>query len=164
MKAFILRLLIAVSTFFLSVYIFSWFQSGSPKTPKPEKQETSLKKVLVNGENTENKTTYQKVICTCRIGAEEIPAVQIAEVKDSKKNVLGIVAHVYQPREVHFMVEGAVPEYDYQALSAESGNESIKLIYRPQKKKKGFDWILLLKGKEMNFQQTLKDCGAVSDE
>ena len=112
----------------------------------------------------EDRTFQEKVIYTCRVGSEEVPALQIVEVRDWNGHYSGVAAHLTQPKEVHLMVSGARPEWDYSAISARSETDTIKISFQPKGQRDGYNWVLLLRGKETNFQQRVKDCGEVSDE
>jgi archaellum component FlaG (FlaF/FlaG flagellin family) len=158
------KMIMAVSTFLLSLLIIGLWKSSEMKLARTMEQKSLAMKHAASGGTSENQATYEKVICTCEIGSEPASPVEIAEVKDFAGNVLGVAAHIYQPEEVHLVIDGAKPKWDYLAVSADSGSESIKLVHQPGKVSKGYDWTLVLKGKGVNLKQKVKNCAAVSDE
>jgi hypothetical protein len=159
------KMIMAVSTFLLSLLIIGLWKSSEMQMVRTMEQRSLTGKHAAGGETSENRATYEKVICTCEVGSAPASPVEIAEVKDFAGNILGVAAHVYGPEEVHLVVDGAKPKWDYLAVSAAgSGPESIKLIHQPGKASKGYDWTLVLKGRDINLKQKVKNCAAVSDE
>jgi hypothetical protein len=164
MKPFFTKLFIAIFTFLFGLLIWSFFKTEDQKINLSEGPDIIGSRLINNNEIPASKTSFEKVIYTCKVGDEKIPALQIAEVRDSQGKTTGVVAHLTQPREIHFMVGGASPKWDYSAVSARSENGSIEIIHRPAEQPDGSNWVLSLQGKKRNLTQNVKDCSEVSDE
>jgi hypothetical protein len=158
------KLISAAATFLFSLFIFNIWPATEIKLSLKKNPESPSGQAAAEREKPENIRNYEKVICTCEGGSTRSAAVEIAEVKNLKGELLGVTAHVYQPEEAHLMIEGAVPKWDYLAVSAHSGTENIKIIHQPRKQSGGYDWVLVLKGERINLKQRVKNCTAVSDE
>jgi hypothetical protein len=164
MKSLFTKLIIAIFAFLFGLMCWSLLKIENRKDSTSESPENTVRSVIDHHEIIEPKSSYEKVIYTCRVGAEAIPALQIAEVRDTNGSILGVVAHLTEPREIHFMVGGAIPHWDSSAVSARSENGKIEISYQPKGQPDGFNWILSLQGKERNLKQKVKDCSEVSDE
>lgn len=104
----------------------------------------------------------EKVIYTCRLGDEEIPAVQIAEVTNGQTT--GIVARVSAGAGIEVAAPGAAAVWDYKALSAHAGDNLIEIVHAPGKELKDYEWILTLADENTFFRERVRDCTEVSDE
>lgn len=111
------------------------------------------------------KTSYEYVIYTCQVGSEEIPAVNIAEIRNfNNDRVSGISVHVSSLEKIDLLVKGGKAVWDYKAVSAHSGINSVQIVYDPQAESPGYDWVLRIKGKDTNFKTRVRDCMEVSAE
>ncbi len=112
-----------------------------------------------------NKTSYEYVIYECRTGSEEIPAVHIAEMRNfSNDRVTGISVHVSGAEKIDLLVKGGKAVWDYKAVAAQSGINSVQVVYDPQAESPEYDWVLSIKGKGTNFKTRVRDCMEVSAE
>lgn len=106
----------------------------------------------------------EKVIYLCRLGNEEIPAVQILEITDADGQTLGVSARAAVGSGIEIKAPGAVPVWDYKSVSADSENNVIEVAYAPGGKNKGADWVLTLADENVSFSGRVRDCLEVSDE
>ena len=107
---------------------------------------------------------YEKrVIYSCRLGNEEIPAVQISEVRVRNGQVMQTIAHVDSNSEFEITARGSAV-WDYKSIAARSSDSRIEVAFKPNGGRKGFDWILTLTDKTTNFKQRVRDCMEISDE
>jgi hypothetical protein len=105
----------------------------------------------------------ENVIYTCRLGDEEIPAVQIAEVKNADGQVTETVARVDNGSDIKITATGAAPRWDYKSVSAGSGESVIKVAFSPLGKRQD-SWMLTLKDENTYLNERVKDCMEVSEE
>ncbi len=111
------------------------------------------------------KTSTEYVIYTCQVGSEEIPAVHIAEIQDiNNGRVSGISVHVTSPEKIDLLIKGGKAVWDYKAVSAQHGINSVQVVYDPQAESPECDWVLSIKGKDTNFKTRVRDCMEVSAE
>jgi hypothetical protein len=108
--------------------------------------------------------SQEKVIYICRIGIEEIPAVQISEVYDSNGLVTATVARVDAGSGIEVTAGGAAAKWAYKSVSARAADSFIEVAYKPDPTHKGYDWILTLADRDTYFSEPVKDCLEVSDE
>ena len=104
----------------------------------------------------------ESVIYTCRLGDEEIPAVQISEVKDADGRVTETIARVENDSGIQITAHGA-PQWDYKSVSARSGESVIEVAFSPLGKRRD-GWMLTLKDENTYLSERVKDCMEVSDE
>ena len=127
-------------------------------TPSPEPSLANPGPPVKNG-------AYEYAIYTCNVGAEERPAVQIDEVRRTKNDIVtGISVHVTEPERIDTVVVGGRAVWDYKAVSSSSGPSSIRVVYDPQQDPGGYDWVLKVKGRNIDFTSRVRDCTEVSAE
>jgi hypothetical protein len=123
------------------------------------------KEIPVESVPSATKTSYEYVIYECQAGSEEIPAVHIAEVRDTKdERVTGISVHVTDPEKIDLTVKGGKAIWDYKAVSAHLGINTIQVTYDPQTDNAGYDWVLRIKGYNTNFETRVRNCMEISAE
>jgi hypothetical protein len=108
--------------------------------------------------------SQRRVIYTCRLGSEDIPAVQIWEVKDADAPATTTFARVDAATEIEVTTHETSPIWDYKSISAHDGENAIEVAFIPEEKRAGFDWVITLKDKDTYFKQRVRDCTEVSDE
>jgi hypothetical protein len=112
-----------------------------------------------------NTGLHERVIYTCRLGAEKIPAVQISEVTDANGQPTGTTAQVRNETEFDLTARSAaVPKWDYKSISARADETIIDVAFSPQGRVDGNDWILTLADENTSFRKRVRDCAEVSDE
>ena len=127
-------------------------------TPSPEPSLANPAPHVKNG-------AYEYAIYTCNVGSEERPAVQIDEVRRTANDtVTGISVHVAEPDRIDTVVIGGRAVWDYKAVSSSAGPTSIRVVYDPQQNPGGYDWVLNIKGRNIDFTSRVKDCTEVSAE
>jgi hypothetical protein len=141
--------------------LFLFLGNSTTKSPDTggEAEEAVVEPVYLTASRAQ-----EKVIYTCRLGDEEIPAVQISEVTDSSGQVTATIARVSVDTEIEITARGAAPVWDYKSISARSEESLIEVAFRPDGKRQGFDWILTLADKNTYFSERVRDCMEVSDE
>ena len=122
-----------------------------------------------NGDNAApaaqgNGEYHEKIIYTCRLGTEEIPAVQIAEVVNSVGENIAVTARVSGAQEMAVTVPSSRPVWDESAVSARSVNEQIIISHEPKRSPKDYDWVLTLMDNDTVFRERVRNCQEVSDE
>ena len=160
------KLVVATSTFLLSLLTVGIRQPHHNEVYQTAPQTKVTAHVVAKDKTHDNYLAHlsnERVIYTCRLGTEESPAIQIAEIFDQYGNPAGVTAHVYQPEEIHLLIEGATAKWGNSSISAQANGISVKVIYRPQNS--GEDkWLLELKGDGVYLKQTVKSCTEISDE
>ncbi|HEY0459437.1 MAG TPA: hypothetical protein VGC97_09895 [Pyrinomonadaceae bacterium] len=119
---------------------------------------------LTDAVNLSTPVAQKTVIYQCRLGNEEIPAVQISEIKIADGTVTGTAARVDADSGIEITAQGAAPAWDYKSVAARAGDSTIEVAFNPRGARRGFDWILTLKDKNNNFRKRVRDCMEVSDE
>jgi hypothetical protein len=109
-------------------------------------------------------SSQANVIYICRLGNEQIPAVQISEVKDADGQVTETIATVDNGSQIEINARGAVPKWDYKSISARSGESLIEVAYSPHGNRQEDDWILTLKDENTYLKERVTGCMEVSDE
>lgn len=106
----------------------------------------------------------EQVIYTCRLANEEIPAVQISEVKDQNGRVIETVARAAVGSGIETAVQGVGASWDYKSIAARAGDKVIDVAYQPGGGRADYDWILSVSDNGGFFRQRVRDCMEVSDE
>lgn len=107
---------------------------------------------------------HERVIYTCRLGDEEIPAIQIYEATNGDGLTTATIARAAVGDGIEVRTRGVAPVWDYKALSARSDDALIDITFAPEERRKGYDWVLTLADENTYFRSRVRDCTEVSDE
>ena len=104
------------------------------------------------------------MIYTCRLGEEEIPAVQILEAADENGQVTATIARAAVGDGIEIKTPGVAATWDFKSIAARSGDSLIKIAFDPDGARKDEEWILTLADENNYFKSRVRDCTEVSDE
>lgn len=169
------KTLFGLTVFTLTALLLSGCFKTQAVSPKTETADVSAgntsqftlppKEVPSQPTSFATKTLTEYVIYTCQVGSEEIPAVHIAEIQDvNNGRVSGISVHVTSPEKIDLLIKGGKAVWDYKAVSAQHGVNSVQVVYDPQAESPEYDWVLSIKGKDTHFKTRVRDCMEVSAE
>src|SRR5215204_7055705 len=99
----------------------------------------------------------KRLIYTCRLGTEEIPAVQISEISAPNRQATQTIARIEAGSKVEITAHETAPVWDYKSISAHSGDTKIEVAYRPNAGRKRFDWVLTLTDKDTHIKKLVRD-------
>ena len=108
--------------------------------------------------------SHERVVYSCRLEDEEIPAVQISEGTDVDGRVIATIARVSAETGIEVIIPGIAATWDYKSISARSADAVIDVAFAPNAGQDGYDWILTLADKDAFFVRRVRDCTEVSDE
>jgi hypothetical protein len=108
--------------------------------------------------------SQERVVYICRLESEEIPAVQISEVRADNDRPAETIARAAAGSGIEITTLETAPTWDFKSISARSGNNIIEVAYDPAGGRDGDDWILTLANDNIYFRERVRDCQEVSDE
>jgi len=106
----------------------------------------------------------ERVIYTCRLADEEIPAVQISEVTDQNGRATAIVLRAAVGAGIEKAIQGTGADWDYKSIAARAGDKTIDIAYKPAGAPRDYDWVLTVSDHESFFRERVRDCMEISDE
>lgn len=106
----------------------------------------------------------ERVIYTCRLADEEIPAVQISEVTDRNGRATETIARAAIGTGIEKAIHGSGASWEYKSVAARSGDDLIDVAYEPAGGRDDYEWVLTIAGNEGAYSQRVRDCTEVSDE
>lgn len=109
-------------------------------------------------------SSHERVIYTCRLGNEEIPAVQISEARSDDGQTTATIARASVGDRIEVTAVAEAPVWDYKAISAHSREDAIEVAFEPGNGKGGADWVLTLSDADTDVRKPVRDCQEVSDE
>lgn len=155
---------IIVSSLFFCAGLY--FLAGGAGVSEPEEYAPTPAGTLRQAVETPAPASeWERVIYVCRLGDEDVPAVQIAQVETADGQVTATVARVSSVPPVEVAVPRTAPVWDYRAVSARGGASRIAIRYDPAGARAGDDeWILDLEDADATFRRRVRDCTEISDE